>query len=115
MKNFTGCEMSGMSGNYLITTSEWFYAPDGKLYKAVWGNVEIVEDVILGIKTNRNSVNWYAKVGSEQNHIIVAGCQVNYAIRCENVPNTEPQDDWLADATNGVKIYKRPTTIYIAQ
>ena len=66
-----------MKGKYLITTDNWFVAPDGREYKAAWGEVEIMEDNILGVKTNRNSVNWYAKVGSENNHIIIAGCQVN--------------------------------------
>jgi hypothetical protein len=60
-----------MQGKYLISTDTWFYAPDGKQYKAAWGDVQIVEDTFLGLKTNRNSSNWFAKVGSEQNHIII--------------------------------------------
>lgn len=72
-----------MTGNYLVTTDNWFYAPDGKKYRAVYGNVEIVEDSFLGIKTNRQSTNWYAKIGTEQNHVIVAGCQIQYTVKCE--------------------------------
>ena len=53
-----------MKGKYLITTDNWFIAPDGQMYRAVWGDVEVVEDTVLGLKTNRNSSNWYAKVGS---------------------------------------------------
>ncbi len=53
-----------MEGKYLITTDSWFIAPDGKEYKAVWGEVKILEDKFLGISTNRNSSNWYAKIGS---------------------------------------------------
>lgn len=104
-----------MQGKYLITTDAWFYAPDGKQYKAAWGDVQIVEDTFLGLKTNRNSSNWFAKVGSEQNHIVIAGCQIHYAVKCEQKPNTEASEDWQADAQNGVKLYERPTSIYVAQ
>lgn len=65
-----------MQGKYLITTDNWFYAPNGKQYKAAWGDVQIIEDTFLGLKTNRNSSNWFAKVGSEQKHIVIAGCQI---------------------------------------
>lgn len=102
-------------GKYLITTDNWFYAPDGKQYRAAWGFVEIVEDTILGIKTNRNSTNWYAKIGSDQKHVIIAGFQIHYAARCEEKPNTDMSEDWQADAQNGIKLYERPNAIYIAQ
>lgn len=69
----------------------------------------------LGIETNRNSTNWYLRVGSNENHIIIAGCQVHYAIKCENEPNTSKIDDWQADVANGIKEYKRPGSIYIAE
>jgi len=104
-----------MKGKYLITTDNWFYAPNGKQYKSVWGNVEIVSDSILGIKTNLKSSNWFAKVGTDYNHVIVAGCQIHYAIKCENKPNTDLVKDWTADSENGFKLYDRPTTIYIAE
>jgi len=75
-----------MKGKYIVTTDNWFYAPDGNSYKAVWGEVEIVEDTFLGIKTNRNSSNWFAKVGNENNHVVIAGCQIHYATKCEQTP-----------------------------
>ena len=42
---------------YLITTSAWFFAPDGNNYRAVFGTVHGVEtdDQTLGIKTDRGS------------------------------------------------------------
>lgn len=104
-----------MHGRYLITTDDWFVAPTGKMYKAAWGNVEIVEDSILGLKTNRNSSNWFAKVGSAEKHILIAGCQIHYAIKCEAEPNTLPAFDWQADATNGLKEFNSPSRIYIAE
>ena len=104
-----------MKGKYLITTDAWFIAPDGKMYRAVWGNVEIVEDTFLGLKTNRNSSNWFAKVGSKDNHVIIAGCQIHYAIRCEKMPNIDRVQDYQTDANVGIKEYERPTQIYIAE
>lgn len=103
-----------MTGKYLITTNEWFIAPDGKNYKAAWGEVEIIEDSFLGVKTNRMSANWFAKVGSEKSHLIIAGCQIHYATKCNSKPNTEPSEDWQADA-NKLNIYQRPNCIYIAE
>lgn len=83
-----------MKGKYLITTDAWFVAPDGNSYRAAWGEVEIIEDKFLGISTNRNSANWYAKVGTEDNHIIIAGCQIHYACKCEKRPLMFPTKGW---------------------
>lgn len=103
-----------MTGKYLITTEGWFIAPDGQQYKAVWGNVEIVQDSFLGIKTNRGSANWYAKVGSKENHVIVAGCQIHYACKSEKPPSTDKVNDWHMDASNFNEV-KTPSRIYITQ
>lgn len=103
-----------MIGKYLITTDNWFYAPDGKHYCAVWGEVKILEDSFLGIKTNRNASNWFAQIGTEDNHVIVAGCQIHYSVKCETKPNNDLVDDYSAEAGE-VKNYKRPTRIYIAE
>jgi len=102
-----------MKGKYLITTDAWFYAPDGKQYKAVWGEVKIVSDEILGIKTNVRSSNWYAKVGTDENHVIVAGCQIHYACKSNNQPNISLVDEYSIEAGE-CKEYKRPTSIYVA-
>ena len=75
-----------MKGKHLITTDAWFFGPDGRQYRAAWGEVEILTDEILGIKTNRNASNWFAKVGTDENHVVIAGCQIHYAVRCENEP-----------------------------
>jgi hypothetical protein len=82
-----------MTGKYLITTDKWFTAPDGLTYNTVWGNVQVLEDVVLGVKTNRNSTNWYAQIGGNGREIIVAGCQIHYAIRCNEKPNTEDVEE----------------------
>jgi cytochrome c5 len=103
-----------MTGKYLITTDRYFVAPDGKTYTAVWGDVKLVEDSILGVKTNRNSANWYAVVGGNGKEIIVAGCQIFYAIKCEEKPHTGDVEDWTVDNAK-FESYRRPTKIYIAE
>jgi len=103
-----------MVGKHLITTDAWFIAPDGRQYKSVWGNVQILADSVLGVKTNARSSNWYAKIGNENNYVIVAGCQIHYAIKCETKPNTEKAVDWNTDGGE-CKEYERPTMIYIAE
>jgi len=103
-----------MKGKYLITTDGWFYAPDGKKYRSVWGDVKIMEDTLLGLKTNRNSTNWYAYVGSEENGMIVAGCQIHYAVKCNKKPHAGDVND-IQYNEQGAKHFNRPSEIYIAQ
>ena len=102
-----------MTGKYLITTDNWFIAPDGQQYKAVWGEVQIVDDSFLGIKTNRNSVNWFAKVGDNDDHVIVAGCQIHYACKTSKKPLLVKSKDWALNAEH-YKEHETPTRIYIA-
>ena len=78
---------------YLVTTEEWFAGPDGERYKAVHGTVTGLhsDDATLGIKTNRGHTNWYMEIGQ----MIIAGCQIKYAIRTDEV-NKEPvlEQNW---------------------
>ena len=101
--------------NYLITTDDWFMGPNGKQYKAVWAPVEILQDnEILGIKTNARSSNWYAKVGYFNDHIIVAGCQIHYAARCNQEPKLENDNNW--EFHQGQKIdFEIKNKVYITQ
>ncbi len=103
-----------MKGNYLITTDHWFLAPDGHTYNGVWGDVTILEDGMLGVKTNRNSTNWYAQIGRDGRELIVAGCQIHYAVKCEQPPYTGEVNDWTVDSGK-YGSYTRPTKIYLAQ
>jgi len=104
-----------MTGKYLITTEKYFTAPDGLSYQAVWGDVKLVEDSILGVKTNRNSANWYAIVGGNGREIIIAGCQIFYAVKCEEKPNTGRVMEWHSSDDGKVVENERPTKIYIAE
>jgi len=103
-----------MKGKYLITTDNWFYAPDGLQYRCAWGNVEILGDDILGIKTNQKSSNWFAKVGSDNKHVIIAGCQIHYAVRRENKPTAESVNDFTVEGGVVMK-HNKPVHIYIAE
>lgn len=103
-----------MEGKYLITTDSWFYAPDGKKYRAAWGSIQTIEDNVLGIKTNRNSTNWYMQIGSDEKAAIVAGCQIHYAVRCDKKPNTNKITESSYDSNNCKEI-ERQTEIYIAE
>lgn len=103
-----------MKGKYLITTDAWFYAPDGFKYRSAWGEVKVMEDTVLGVKTNRNASNWYAFVGSDEKGILIAGCQIHYAVKCEN----KPHDGFVNEFTYGdgnPSWVGRPSEIYIAE
>ena len=104
-----------MENYYLITTDNWFYGPNGKTYRAVWGKVAILQDDFLGIKTNRNSTNWYARVGSKEKHVIIAGCQIHYAVAMKDRPSEESVQDYSISNEKGVVKYIRPSQIYIAE
>lgn len=103
-----------MNGKYLITTDNWFFAPDGKQYRAVWGDVKIVTDKILGIKTNARSSNWFAKIGPEENYVVVAGCQIHYAVRCEARPKNKQINEQVNSGTEYRHVLK-DNPIYFAE
>lgn len=103
-----------MTGKYLITTDNWFIAPDGQQYQSIWGEIEILEDSILGIKTNSRSSNWYIKIGTEKNHVIVAGCQIHYACKSENKPSKQGCLSWNLTGTD-YKEKKVPSKIYFTE
>jgi hypothetical protein len=102
-----------MKGRYLITTTDFFYGTDGSQYRAAWGDVEIISDDFLGIKTNRGSANWFAKVGTEESHVIIAGCQIHYAIKCLEKPDTDGMKDYSTSSEHGVKIHNVPNVIWV--
>jgi len=94
----------------LVTTDAWFLAPDGREYRCAFGTVEGVygDKDTLGIATNRNSTNWYLKIG----RLVIAGCQIHYVAICDEV-NTKDVTDWKVEDGKVVK-YKRPSMIYLA-
>lgn len=104
-----------MKGKHLVTTDNWFYAPDGLKYRAVWGEVVVLDDdTTLGIKTNKGSSNWYVFVGNQERGMLVAGCQLHYAVKCSNPPNTQKVEDYTYD-NSGATSFVRPSEIYLAE
>ena len=101
-----------LNKNYLITTTSWFVAPDGRQYRAVFGKVTGVHSdaETLGIKTNRHSTNWYVTVGN----MIVAGCQIHYVIKTDEVSTVPPTRDIAHEGTLNVKIQEGVSQIYNA-
>lgn len=70
---------------YLITVDDWFYAPDGKQYHAVFGTIQGFHNSLetLGIKVNIRSADWYMSIGNG-NTMSIAGCRIHYAIQTDN-------------------------------
>ena len=103
----------GVGDNVLVTTDNWFFAPDGRQYRAVWGELVGVftDDEVLGIKTNRGSTNWYVVVGN----MTVAGCQVHYAIKCDEEPYHSHRADDYDAATGRYKSFTMDSRIYFAR
>ena len=77
-------------GKYLVTSDNWFLAPDGQEYRSAWGEVFILEDgYVLGIKTNAKSTNWYVQVGIGDKHVLMAGCQIHFAVKSNERPSRD--------------------------
>lgn len=94
----------------LITCDAWFYAPDGKMYRGVFGTIKAVHDsaVVLGVRTNARSTNWYIEIGC----MMIAGCQIHYVVACDKC-NFGSVDD-VSYGQEGLKEYHRPTAIFNA-
>lgn len=103
MKEFIGSKV-------LITTSGWFYAPDGTEYRSVFGTLKAVHEVgkILGFIPNRSHANWFIEIGS----MVIMGCQVMYLIKTDTVEMGRVKN-W--SFTEGkVNEYEKPSSIYNA-
>lgn len=83
---------------YLVTTNNYFFAPDGQQYTAVFGTIKNIwpDHEILGIQTNRHSTNWYLQIGN----MIVAGCQIYYAIKTDVCS----KENYVREVTHELKI-----------
>lgn len=102
--------MVDVGKKYLITTDNWFFTPNGVQCKSVWGTVRGVYDSkeTLNIQTNRNSTNWYVKIGN----MIIAGCQIHYIVKTDKV-NFDSVIDFAYDSSNQ-NFVTRPSYIYNA-
>lgn len=94
----------------LVTTDTWFFAPDGKNYRAVYGTIKSVNtaEATLGIKPNGRSANWYLEIGN----MTIAGCQVHYAVKTDKC-NLGRFQNWSSNDA-GVAEFESPSAIYHA-
>lgn len=94
----------------LITSDNWFFAPDGNQYKAVWGTLKGIHNSenVLGIKTNAKSTNWYIEIGN----MLLAGCNAHMAIKTETVNLTLSMVDEMYEGE--LKQSVAPSRIYNA-
>lgn len=94
----------------LINTDNWFYAPDGKAYKAAWGTVQAIDtdEKTLGVKTNARSTNWYLQLGN----LLIAGCQIHYAVASDTCNTGDVRDSREIDGV--VNHFTRQSYIYNA-
>lgn len=99
---------------YLVTTDNWFQAPDGENYRAAWGvcQLERMEDV-FGFTPSRPSTNWYLRVGGGDKYVIIAGCQIHYAVRSEKRPQSRHEGKYYKDKENGIEWHEE--RIYFAE
>lgn len=85
----SGAFYEGMIGRMaLVTTDNWFIAPDGEQYRAAFGTLRAVrsDSDTLGIRTNARSTNWYLEVGD----MLIAGCQIHYVLLTDTVSLKPP-------------------------
>jgi hypothetical protein len=99
---------------YLVTTDNWFIAPDGNQYRSAWG--------ICYIKTLfeefnftplRPSTNWFLEVGANGKKITIGGFQIHFVIECENMPEDKLKNVTYIEKDTGLEILA--SKIYIAE
>ncbi len=95
---------------HLITTDAWFFAPDGRNYRAAYGTIHAIKssEETLGVRTNAKSTNWYVQIG----RLTIAGCQIHYAIRTDSC-NLGDVDDFGTQSEE-TKFFNRPSIIFDA-
>jgi len=72
---------------YLITTSAYFFGPDGQRYSSAWGYIKIhAAKDILGFEPTRSFANWYMEVTCNEQSVFIARCQVMYSVECPEKP-----------------------------
>lgn len=94
----------------LVTTSNWFYAPNGRQYRAAFGTLRSIRtaEQTLGVQPRQPSTNWYAQVGE----LLIAGCQIHYVVRADTCELGEVED-WAIDGARPHR-YVRPSAIFNA-
>lgn len=94
----------------LVTTSNWFYAPNGRTYRAAFGTLRSIQtaEQTLGVQPRQPSTNWYAQVGE----LLIAGCQIHYAVRTSTCELGDAED-WQIEGGKAHRV-TRPSAIFDA-
>lgn len=96
----------------ILTTSAWFYAPNGETYNAVWGTLKNIYEAkqVFGFVPNRTHANWFIEIGD----MVIAGCQVNYCVLSPQAPppNVSSWTERDHELDRRVSYYERPSKIY---
>lgn len=100
---------------FLVTTDDSFIGPDGRVYISVWGEVQVLDDNVLGVETNKNSTNWFLWVGDDEHGMLIAGCRIHYAVRCEEPPPSNVEDEKMNSDGSLVTYQTKYGRAYIAQ
>lgn len=95
----------------LVTCDDWFFAPDGRTYRAVWGRVKgiVAAKDLIGFDPSRPSTNWYLEIGD----VLIAGCRIHYAVKCATCPKAKTVADFTIH-DGEIKNLKRPNNVYDA-
>lgn len=95
----------------LVTTNNWFTAPDGCDYKCVYGTLKAIHEAgkSLGFIPNRSHANWFIEIGK----MVIMGCQVMYIIECETINQGETKS-WHLEVGK-IYEYTKPTTVFVTE
>ena len=100
-----------IGARYLITTDDWFYAPDGQSYKAVYGTIKeqrIHGSRCVGFGANPSSAGLYVNIG----RMTIFNDSIKYAIRADECSRLEHSRE--VDFENTVTLCKVASRIYFA-
>lgn len=72
---------------YVVTSDTFFYGSDGNQYGAAYGKCKVLKtEDALGFTPQRPSTNWFLQVGEGDRQVILAGCQIHFAVKCDTPP-----------------------------
>lgn len=95
----------------VVTTFDWFHAPDGQSYKAVFGTIKGIYNAeeVLGIISNKHSTNWYLEIGN----VVIAGCQIHYLVKTDKFENKPFIREW--DFEDKLIFKEAPSRVYVSE
>lgn len=78
--------MYNPENNYLVTSDSYFFGPDGNQYRAAWGKPKMISTKEAFDFNPSRSTNWFLQLGEGEGAVFIAGCQIHFAVQCENPP-----------------------------